>query len=183
MPLSDAESRQLVELLRKMGKHVTEVGRVPLNVFNALWEHTVMVGVDLSVVRMGPTPEILLALRPAGDPFAGLWHIPGTRVLPGDDALSAIKKRVSKQDFGWPEMPREPVFILQRDIMKGPELTEDTSPVGQESYRAYMIVLRDGDPEIQTNETMRFFPLHSIPKNFLKYQLPTIDLLRAMHCK
>lgn len=139
-----------------------------------------MGGVDLSVIRPGPTPEILLALRPAGDPFAGLWHIPGTRVLPGDDAFSAMKKRVMQWDLGM-VLSRQPEFLLQRDIMKGPQLTRDTSPVGQEFYRAYQYVLDENDPEIQTNETMKFFSLHAIPANFLTYQMPTVELLRAIH--
>ena len=178
--LTDVESAQLAGLLERMGEHVTEVGRVPLNVFNALWKNTIMGGADLSVIRLGPVPEILLALRPENDPFAGLWHIPGTRVLLGDDAFSSMEKRVMKRDFGV-VLPRKPEFLLQRDIMKGSQLGRDHSPVGQEFYRAYQYVLGDSDPEILTSETMKFFPLNTTPENFLTYQLPTIELLWAMH--
>jgi ADP-ribose pyrophosphatase YjhB (NUDIX family) len=176
--LTEPEGDQLAKLLNKMGLHMTEAGRLPLNVFRALWENTVMPGVDLAVIDS--MLRILLHLRPEGDPFAGLWHIPGTRVLKGDDALSSLKKRVMERDFGF-VLPREPGFLAVRDIMEGPS-GPNTSPVGQEIYRSYVYFLQGDDPEIQTSEDMQFFPLDGIPEEFMQHQLPTIELLRATYC-
>ncbi len=178
--LTGEETTQLTKLIYKMGRHQQKTGLLPRSVFFAITETMPIAGVDLAVIRPGPVPELLLAVRPAEDPFfAGLWHIPGTRVLMGDDALSAIVKRVMQRDFGF-VLPREPEFLAARDIMKGPA-GPNSSPAGQEIYRSFGYILDSEDQKIPTSKDMDFFPLNRIPVDFIQHQLPTIDHLRVLH--
>ncbi len=175
--LTQSESEQLVGLIDKLE------WPVPPNVFFALASKTILPSVDLALVRRGfwlKRPKILLTRRPASDPyFAGLWHIPGGIIIPGETALSTIEKRVLKPDVGI-TLSREPEFVMGRDILMGPP-GSNTSPRGQEAYRLFQYVLRYRDPAVPVDETKKFYRLDEIPDAFVEHQRPSIEKLCALH--
>lgn len=155
---------------------------VPPDVFYALAAKIILPTADLAIIekRKGRA-EVLLTKRPPSDPFfAGLWHLPGAIIMPGETALSTIEKRVLKPDVGI-SLPREPQFVLSRDILMGPA-GEDTSPRGQEAYRLFEYVLRAEDPNMPVDgaESM-LCPLDEMPSAFVRHQMPSIRGLRAIH--
>lgn len=155
---------------------------VPIDVFYALAEKTIFPSVDLAILnKRGAYPEILLTKRPSSDRFfAGLWHVPGAIVIPGDTALSTLQKRVLKPDVGV-SFSGEPEFVLARDILMGPA-GYNTSPRGQEAYRLFQYVLQDDDPEVPVDGVERMLcPLGQLPDAFVQHQMPSIERLRAIH--
>ncbi len=174
MALTELENQTLVTLLGKLEWPVA------LNVFFALAEKTIFPGVDLALIT--EQKEILLHRRPANDPyFAGLWHLTGAIVMPGQTALSTFEKRVLKPDLGGIKLKGEPMFITARDILMGPP-GPNHSPRGQEIYRLYQYVLwKEEKALVPVGADMQFFPLDAVPSEFIQHQLPSIEKLRELH--
>ncbi len=155
---------------------------VPPDIFYALARKTVLPSVDLAIIQKGGgRAEVLLTKRPRSDPFfAGLWHIPGAIILPGETALSTLEKRVLKPDVGV-SLTGEPEFLLARDILMGPA-GRDSSPRGQEAYRLFQHVLRLDDPAVLVDGVERMFcPLDQLPDAFVRHQAPSVEHLRTIH--
>ena len=176
------EAHEITELVRLLDKMAwSPNNNVPPEAFFAICRTTVLPCVDLALIRVrSGSCEVMLTKRPSHDPFfANLWHIPGGVVVPGATALTTIRERVMRPDFGT-LLIREPTFVMERDILKGPPDREH-SPRGQEVYRLFQYVLEPSEAEPSENDMRKFFPLDAVPDELIAHQVPNIEKLCEVH--
>lgn len=165
------EIEQAVKVLQRLPR-----GFMPLEIFRAIAEKTVMPAVELAIFRQNAEgdSELLLTQRPADDPhWPNGWHLPGGILLATDEEgsfASIFTRTLEKELHGEVRLLSSPRFGTGRfqETNRGREMTH--------------IYFAEAEYSQQPLTEGKFFAVEALPEGLLQHYWHTIPpVIDAFH--